>query len=142
MGARDVRKVDLPAGAYARPLGAPPRALEVLEVEHHHVAAVAAVAVQVAPGGGVRLHRRDDLKKAVTDREDRVRQAEHAHARVAKRLWESERCLQLARGALELTRDEHRLAKPHPRSAVAGVHARRPSGAQADGQRLELVYEG
>ena len=66
-------------------LGAPPRALQVLEVEQRHVPAVAAGALELSsrrcPGTG----RRDDLEEAVADREHDVGQAELGDAGVAER---------------------------------------------------------
>ena len=52
--------------------------VEVRHLEHHHVAAVAAAAVEQPPGRGVRLNRRDDLEERVADREHRVAQTESA----------------------------------------------------------------
>jgi hypothetical protein len=83
---RDVRQVDLPGGAHAGLGGARAGCLEVLEVEDHHVAAVAAVAGHVTARGGVGLGRRDDLEEAVAEREDVVLEAEGPHPGVAERL--------------------------------------------------------
>jgi len=90
VGGRDVREVDLPDGADAELLCPRPRALEVLEIEDRHVAAVATVTRHVPPRRGVLLHRRDDLEEGVADREDRVLESEEAHARIVEGLADSE----------------------------------------------------
>src|SRR5204863_1362700 len=142
MRAADVGEVELPHHAHARLLDAAARALEVLEVEHDHVAPVATVAVQISPGGGVWLYRRDDLQKAVPDRKDRVGQPERAHARVAEGLFEAERLLQLGREGLELARDEYRLAQTHSGSVLAGAHARGRQPASLTGRVLSWLMKG
>ena len=109
--ARDVRQVDAPDDAHALLLGARARGVEVLEIEQHHVAAVAAVALQIAPRRRVRPRRRDDLQEAVAEREHGVAQAELRHARVAKGLVQPERVAQLALDGVEIGGDEHGLAQ-------------------------------
>ena len=91
--ARDVGQVDLPHHPHAELGCALARTLEVLEVEQHHVAAVAVVALQVAPGGRARSRGRDDLQKAVAEREHDVGQPERGHAGIAERLSEPEGAL-------------------------------------------------
>ena len=92
-----------------------PGALEILEVEHHHVAAIPAAALQVASGRGVRRRRRDDLDKAVSQREDRVDQTKLRDSRIAIGLPEPQLGCQREHGRLEVARHEHRLAQPHTR---------------------------
>src|SRR5207249_2631436 len=79
-GARDVVEVDLPDDAdphLPHPLA---RGVEVVDLEDDHVAAVAAVPLEVPPGRGPLLDRRDDLEEGVAEREDGVAQAELADA--------------------------------------------------------------
>jgi hypothetical protein len=86
------------------------REREIVELEEEHVAALAA-ALEVAPGRRPVLGRRDDLEEVVAQRAYDVVQPEHADARVAKGLAQSERVAQARIGGLEVARDEHRLAE-------------------------------
>ncbi len=56
---------------------------EVVGVENHHVAAVAAATLQVAAGRGAALQRRHHFDKAGAQRQQRVVQPEPGHCRIA-----------------------------------------------------------
>lgn len=113
VGRGDVGEVDLPDHAHAELPCSGARATEVLEIEDDHVAAVAAVAIDVPPRRGAILRRRDDLEEAVTEREDGVGEPEEADAGVVEGLAEAEHGAQRARHRLEVAGGEHRLTKPH-----------------------------
>ena len=78
----DVLAVDLEHLAYFRLVRASASRREVVDLEHQHVAAVAAAALHQAAGGGVRADRRDDLEERVSEREDGVSEPEEADGRV------------------------------------------------------------
>ena len=133
MRAGDVGQVDLPHHAHAERRGALAGALEVLDVEDHHVAAARADAGEVAPGGGVGARRGNHLEEAVAHGEDRVGQAELAHAGVAERLAQAEAGSQRVGGRLELVGHEHRLAQSDP--------VRRSHRRQTSDRRLAAAVE-
>ena len=68
----------------------PARGRRVVELEDRHVAAVAAAAFELAPGGRARAGGGDDLDEAVAERVDRVAQSELGHAGVGEGLAEAE----------------------------------------------------
>ena len=62
-------------------LGSPlARRRQVVDLEHEHVAAIAAAALEQAAGRGLRPHRRNDLEERVAEREHGVAQTEVADA--------------------------------------------------------------
>jgi hypothetical protein len=139
MRAGDVRQVDLPDDPHPHLRDPLARAVEILEVEEHHVATVATGPLEMTPGSRTRFDRRDDLQKAVADGEDGVRQAKLADAGVAKGLVEPEQSLQTCHQRLELSRDEHGLSKPycwsgltHPRRLAAILRAQSARGGRGD----------
>ena len=69
----------LPHSELASPLA---RRRQVGDLEHQHVAAIAAAALDQAPGRGVRPLGRHDLQEGVPEREHGVAQAEVADARI------------------------------------------------------------
>ena len=77
-------------------------ARRIRQVEDHHVAAVAAVALQPPSRRGVLRDGADHLDEAVADREHGVGQAEQPDTGVAERIAESERALQGLGDGLEL----------------------------------------
>ena len=97
------------------------RRRQVVELEHRHVAAVAAAPLDQPSGGGVLLHGRDDLEERVAEAEDRIPQPEVAHARIGERLAQPEPFAQLAGDSVEVAGSEDGLAKPkHPRHPTGG----------------------
>src|SRR5262249_45701683 len=86
VGLDDVLEVDREHLADLERPDSSPGALEARDLEHEHVAAVAAEPVEPAPGRGPVLGRRDDLEEGVAEREDGVSQSEARDARVGERL--------------------------------------------------------
>ena len=104
---RALQRLALLKGEPCRQVGrAPAGGRDVVELEHDHVAAVAAAAVEVAAGRRVVLQRRDDLDERVPERHDRVVQPEGADAGIPERLGEAERGAQLGHDGLEIAGDE------------------------------------
>ena len=65
----------------------------------------------MSPGGRPVLGGGDDLEEVLAQCAHDAVQPEHADARVAERLAQSERVAQALVGRLEVARDEHRLAE-------------------------------
>jgi hypothetical protein len=108
-----------------------PRAgrVEIVDLEHGHVRAVAAAVEEAARGRAV-LDRRHDLDEGVPQRHHRVAQAEVSDTRIGVRLAQRQRGTQLVDGRVEVARGQHRLAQtkhrptshsdPSPRRATHG----------------------
>ena len=121
MRSRDVRQVDAPHDAYSPTFRAASRGVEVLEVEHDHVAAVATVSGKVATGGCVGLRRGHDLQEAVAQREHDVDKSKRRHPGIAEGLAQPERGPQLRGHRLELLCDEHSLTQTYARWILGHV---------------------
>jgi hypothetical protein len=93
--------------------GAPARALDVIELEHDHVAAITAEAVQVAAGGRAGRDRRDDLDERVAERHHRVPEAECRDGGIAERLAQLEPGAQRRGDRLQIAGDEDDLTEAH-----------------------------
>src|SRR5436190_3883810 len=118
MALRDVVEVEGEHVADAERAGALARGVDVVELEHQHVPAVAAAALDPPPGSGVRAHRRDDLEEAVAEREDGVPEPEGVDARVRERLTEAQLLAKAVGDGVELGRGQYRLpetqsVRPH-----------------------------
>jgi hypothetical protein len=113
----DVVEVEAPDGADAERAHPLARGLQVVELEHDHVAAVAAAALEVPAGGRPVLLRRDDLDERVAERHHRVAQAEVRDAGIVERVAEAELLAQRARDGVEVTGDEDGLTEADHRRA-------------------------
>src|SRR5439155_8656553 len=89
------------------------RCFEVVELEDHHVAAVAAASLQVAAGRRSVLLRRDDLEERVADREDGVAEAERADPGILERLEQAESLPQPACHRVQVARGQDGLPQTH-----------------------------
>jgi hypothetical protein len=88
---------------------------QIENLEHQHVAAVAAAPLEQAAGGGAAPDGRDDLEERVAQREHRVAQAEPIHTGIYERLAQPELGPQCVRHRLELARGQHSLSEPRQR---------------------------
>jgi hypothetical protein len=95
-----------------------PRRIEVVDLEHQHVAAVTTAPIDQAAGCGVGPDRRDDLQERVAEREHVVAQPEVLYARIRVRLREAESLAQLPGDRVEVASGEDRLAKPRDRGGL------------------------
>ncbi len=95
--------------------------LEVVDLEDHHVATVAAALVEQSAGGGSGLGRRHDLEQFVADREQRVAQPERGHSRVAVTQLDAELAPHPSLGGRQVGCNHDDLTKlASPRHAPAG----------------------
>ena len=106
-----VVELRLPHDAHAEPLHARAVARTVLRLHDHHVAAVAAAALEQATRGGAGAVRRDHLEVGVADRHHRVAQAEHLDARIVERDLDAEHVTERLDGRLELARHQRDLTQ-------------------------------
>ena len=86
---------------------------DVLHLQDHHVAAVAAALFEEPAGGRALLLRRHHFEESLANREDRVLQAELAHARIIIGVVEAEDGADVRLAGGEVAADEGDLAKAH-----------------------------
>ena len=108
----DVVELDLEDLPNAQLAGPRPGGLDVTDLEHEHVAAVAAAPLDPPPGCGVLGDGRDNLEEGVAEREDGVAKAEMGDVRVGERLVEVELGSQAPGDGVEVPCRQDRLAKP------------------------------
>ncbi len=82
----------------------------------HHVAAVAAQALELTAGGRPLGDRRHDLDELCADGEDGVAQAEHRHARIVERDLQPEHPAEIGDDRVEIVGDESHLAEADHRN--------------------------
>ena len=91
----------------------PPRGGEIVDLHDHHVAAVAAAALEEAAGRRVAGDRRHDLEKRVADGHDGVPQPERRDVRIAKRHLDAEDGGAVGDDGIEIARHERDLPEAH-----------------------------
>ena len=89
-----------------------PSAVGVGQLEHAHVAAVAAGASDLPPCRGLVLRRRHDFDEGVAECIDRVAQAEVADTQVIERIVYAEVLLERRCRGIKIDRRDHCLTKP------------------------------
>ena len=89
-----------------------PGGVLVGELEHAHVAAVAAGPFDLAPRRGVVAGGGNDLDEGVTEGVDRVPKPEVSDAVVVERVMYAEKALEGRRGRVQIDRRDHCLTKP------------------------------
>ena len=91
---------------------------EVGHLQHQHVSAIAAAALQQTPGGGVGPDRRHHLEKRVLEGEHGIAQPEVLDAGIGERLTQAQRAAQLAGDLVQVVGGDHRLAQARKLRAV------------------------
>src|SRR5947209_12870557 len=129
-------QLDLEPLAHASRAGALASALQVIDLQHRHIAALLAARPLELPDGSASrrvlgVNGRHDLEKRVSDRENGVRQAEVGDSRVAVRLAKREVPAKPLDGLLQVSRREDRLSKP--RHAAPTYLAAGPRGNLSQG---------
>ncbi len=121
MHGRDVVERHLEDNADAELRDPAPRGREIVDLHDHHVAAVAAAALEEPTGGRVLRDRRDDLEKRVADGHDGVAQAERGDVGIAEGDLDAEDRGAVGDDGIERARDERHL--PHARRHDVALHS-------------------
>ena len=115
----DVLELDVEHFADPERSGAFARRRQVVDLQHRHVAAVAAAALELPAGGRAVGDRGDELEEGVADREDGVAEAEVADRRIAEGLAERQLRPQSINRRVEVRHGDHGLAEARHRSSIA-----------------------
>ncbi len=81
----------------------------IVRLQDHHIARIAAAALQVARRRRVLLHRLHDFQEFAANGKDRVDQTEHADGRIAIGHFEAQNVLEHGDMGLEVLRDQRDL---------------------------------
>jgi hypothetical protein len=119
----DLVELDLEHLSDPEPAGTLTCCGRVLDLQHRHVATVAAPPLEQPSGGRAVLHGGDELQESVADREDRVAQPEVADRGVGERLVQGKFRPQQLHRAIEVTDCDHGLAQARHRLSIADVGA-------------------
>jgi hypothetical protein len=98
---------------------------EIVDLDDHHIARVAAAPREQSSGRSVVARGRDDLEEGVTGREHRIEESEHGDARIAEGDLEPEDRAEIGDGLVEVARQQRDLPQSHR------IHSRRRSNPRA-----------